>query len=49
MEGTLSSILTVKLHYPESSVPTYQWQIDTKMLELAKHAATKASNKNADG
>lgn len=48
MEGTLFSILTVKSHYPESSVPCFKWKPDTEVLELAKHAVTKANDKNVE-
>ena len=48
MEST-SGIPTVKPNYPESSVFCCRWKPDTKMLELAKHAATKANNKHAEG
>ena len=38
--GSLSSILTVKSHYPESATPCYKFKTDAELLKNAKHAAT---------
>ena len=42
----LSSILTVKSHYPESATPCYKFKPDAELLKNAKHAATNYNKKH---
>ena len=44
--GSLSSILTVKSHYPESATPCYKFKPDAELLKNAKHAATNYNKKH---
>ena len=41
LEGTLSSLLTMKLHYPESTTSCYKWKLEEALMKKAKRAARK--------
>ena len=43
LDGTLSSILSMKLHYPETRTPCHKWVPEEELLKNSKKA-TKAYN-----
>ena len=42
LDGTLSSILTLKSRYPESNTPCFKWKPDDNILGRAKSATVKS-------
>ena len=40
LEGTLSTLLTMKLQYPEQTVPCHKWSPTNELLDSSKKAAT---------
>ena len=39
LDGTLSSIPSMKTHYPEATIPCYRWKPDAALLEKSRSAA----------
>ena len=39
LDGTLSSIPSMKNHYPEATIPCYRWKTDAALLEKSQSAA----------
>ena len=48
LDGTLSSILAMKLQYPESSTPCHEWKPSDEMLKDAKNATVKYNKKHTE-
>ena len=48
LDGTLSSILSMKTMYPESSVPCYLWKPSDDILKTSKRAAMNYNKERAD-
>jgi hypothetical protein len=46
LEGTLSSLLSMKLHYPEDSTLCYMWKPEEAPLKKAKGAAREYNNEH---
>ena len=46
LEGTLSSLLSMKLHYSECSTPCYTWKPDEALLKKAKGAAREYNSEH---
>ena len=48
LDGTLSSILAMKLQYPESSTPCHKWKPNDEMLKDSKKATVKYNKKQIE-
>ena len=46
LEGTLSSLLTMKLHYPEGTTPCYKWKPEEALMKKAKRAAREYNSEH---
>ena len=46
LKGTLSSLLSMKLHYSECSTPCYTWKPDEALLKKAKGAAREYNSEH---
>ena len=46
LDGTLSNLLSMKLHYPEDSTPCYKWKPEEALIKKGKGAAKEYNNEH---